>query len=127
MSVPMSPAHAAQVAKVSRRTIMRAVESREIQATRNNKNQWQITEEALKIWMGAQWAPITNAHQESPTTPTSENVELTAKLAAAETRAELLSTQLDDVKAERDQWRKMAQKLADRPNSFWPWRRKTDS
>jgi len=56
-SDPLSPAQAAQWAKVSRRTIMRAIDAQELPAFRDNRNRWQISPEALGTWAGAQWAP----------------------------------------------------------------------
>lgn len=60
----MSPAQAAQVAGVSRRTITRAISTQALQATRDNRNQWRITPEDLKAWQStqlAQWAPSGHA------------------------------------------------------------------
>ena len=50
----MSPAQAAEVAKVSRRTIMRAVKSQALRASRDNRFQTQIEPEDLRRWMDAQ-------------------------------------------------------------------------
>lgn len=55
-SAPLSPAQAAQWAKVSRRTIMRAIDAQELPAFRDNRNRWQISPEALGTWASAQWA-----------------------------------------------------------------------
>ena len=52
----LSPAQAAQLAKVSRRTIMRAIDHKELLAIRDNRNRWQITRQELEKWAGAQWA-----------------------------------------------------------------------
>lgn len=60
MSTLLSPAQAAQVAQVSRRTITRAVSAQALRATRDNKNQWRIRPEDLDDWrsaQGAHWAP----------------------------------------------------------------------
>ena len=53
----LSPAQAAQLVKVSRRTIMRAIDTQELPAFRDNRNRWQISPEALGTWASAQWAP----------------------------------------------------------------------
>ena len=55
--VPLSPAQAAQWAKVSRRTIMRAIDAQELPAFRDNRNRWQIAPQELERWADAQWAP----------------------------------------------------------------------
>lgn len=60
VSTPISPAQAAQVAGVSRRTITRAISAQSLRATRDNRNQWRITPEDLEAWISAQpaqWAP----------------------------------------------------------------------
>lgn len=36
---------------------MRAIQSGELTAFRDNRNRWQISSEALATWAGAQWAP----------------------------------------------------------------------
>jgi excisionase family DNA binding protein len=65
MSTFLSPAQAAQAAKVSRRTITRAISAQVLRATRDNKNQWRIRPEDLDAWRGAQAAqvvPTAHAH-----------------------------------------------------------------
>ncbi|WP_394356098.1 helix-turn-helix domain-containing protein, partial [Brytella acorum] len=49
----MSPAQAAQVTDVSRWTIMRAIKSGDLQAFRDNKNQWRIKTDDLNAWLSA--------------------------------------------------------------------------
>ena len=108
----MSPAQAAQVANVSRWTIMRAIKSHDLQAVLDNRNQWRITPEALDIWRlhSVRTAePLHIAH-----TPEAV-IELREKLAAATARAEA-------AEAERDRWQAMVEKLAERPRrNWWPW------
>lgn len=41
------------------------------------------------------------------------NPDTLAKLAAAETRAEMLAAQLEDTKTDRDRWREIAEKLSE--------------
>lgn len=112
----MSPAQAAQVAGVSRWTIMRAIKTQELQAMRDNRNHWQIAPEALDRWRAStvrtpDAAHTPHSYQDSP--------ETLAKLAAETARA-------DAAEADRDAWRSMAEKLADRPQQggWWPWRRR---
>lgn len=112
----MSPAQAAQVAGVSRWTIMRAIKAQELQAMRDNRNHWQIAPEALDRWRAStvrtpDAAHTPHSYQDSP--------ETLAKLAAETARA-------DAAEADRDAWRSMAEKLADRPQQggWWPWRRR---
>ena len=51
----------------SRRTIMRAIEAGEIEARRDNRNQWQISENALAHWARNE-QPTHDAHP-APTAP----------------------------------------------------------
>lgn len=116
----MSPAQAAQVANVSRWTIMRAIKSHELQATRDNRNQWRITSDALKMWQAHSVRTPANPH----TLHTPEVVaELSDKLAAETSRANVAEALLAATTADRDRWQVMAEKLTDRPRrGWWPWR-----
>lgn len=123
----MSPAQAAQVASVSRWTIMRAIKSQELLATRDNRNQWKITVEDLDRWRLHSVRTPENSH--TLHTPEAE-IELREKLAAETARADvaeaLLTRERDalaSAEIERDRWRAMAEKLAERPRSWWPWKR----
>lgn len=114
----MSPAQAAQAAGVSRWTVMRAIKSLDLQASRDNRNQWRISQEALERWRLHTVRTGDDVH--TPHTPHAESIsiaeaELREKLAAAIARA-------DAAEAERDRWRAMAEKLAERPRlAWWPW------
>ena len=123
MSKPMSPAQAAQIANVSRRTIMRAIDILELKATRDNRNHWKIAPEDLHAWTDAHTTPSghmpINAHPKTiqETLETSklrtENAHLREKLFIAET--------------DRDDWREIAKQLARNPDpkikrlKWWPW------
>lgn len=68
MSTLLSPAQAAHVAQVSRRTITRAISAQALRATRDNKNQWRIRAEDLEAWRAAQtahWAPTAQAQEDA--------------------------------------------------------------
>lgn len=112
----MSPAQAAQVAGVSRWTIMRAIKAQELLANRDNRNQWRISPEALDRWR----AHIVRTPPDLPTLPTSDAIEL----AAVKAENGQLRERLAAAEADRDRWRAMADKLADRPRrGWWPWGR----
>lgn len=118
---PISPARAAQLAKVSRRTIMRAIESHDLKAVRDNRNHWKIAPEALEIWACVQWSPAQHAHAETTVTPTSDALELSVvKAENNQLRERLASTEAD-----RDRWQAMAEKLVDRlqQGRWWSWKR----
>jgi len=123
----MSPAQAAQVAGVSRWTIMRAINSHALQAKRDNRNQWRITTDALDAWRAHTVRTCPDLHIPH----TQENVaELREKLAAETARADVAEAilaherkALAATESDRDSWRAMAEKLADRPRrSWWPWK-----
>lgn len=120
-TLPISPAHAAQLAKLSRRTIMRAIETQELKAFRDNRNRWKIAPDDFRKWAGAQWAPTGHAHPEMPSLPTSE---LAVSLARTEAERDALREQLEQVKEDLYHWRGMAKKLANTPKRKWKfWQR----
>lgn len=125
ISAPISPAQAAKLKGVSRRTIMRAIESHELQALRDNRNHWKIDPQALDKWADAQWATSDYAHPEVPTLPTSD---LAISLARAEAERDALREHLEQIKEDRDHWRRLAtmqQKALEEKQKkrLWPWRR----
>jgi excisionase family DNA binding protein len=106
-SAPMSPAQAAQMKGVSRRTIMRAIEMHELKAFRDNRNHWKIDPQELDMWAGAQWAPTGHAHLDVPALPSPD---LAILLARVEAERDALREQLEQIKDDRDHWRKMAER-----------------
>lgn len=122
----LSPAQAAQIADVSRWTIMRAIKSADLQAFRDNKNQWRIKTDNLNAWISAQCAHTvqeegithkthTHAHHTSVPSEALELVRVKAELEAEKTLRET-------IEADRDHWRTIAQKLAEtRSRKWWFW------
>ncbi len=119
VGTPISPAYAAQSKNVSRRTIMRAIENHDLKAIRDNRNHWKIDPKDLDEWADDQFLPSDHAHPILPTMPTSD---LGAKLAVAEAQRDAAREQLAGVQEDRDRWREMAEKLADKPRRRWWWR-----
>lgn len=117
----MSPAQAAQATGVSRWTIMRAIKSHDLHASRDNRNQWRIASEDLDRWRSH--TVRTQAVPHTSHTPDTV-IELREQLAAVTVRAEAAERARDQAEADRDQWQAIAQKLADRPRGWWPWRRR---
>jgi len=126
----MSPAQAAQVANVSRWTIMRAIKSGDLQAFRDNKNQWRIKTDNLNTWLSAhpaQGAHIVQeeidthpAHPSAHPDPIAQN---TFELVRVKAELEAEKTLRATIEADRDHWRDLAQKLAEpRPRKWWFWR-----
>lgn len=106
-SSPMSPAEAAQLKNVSRRTIMRAIESQELQAFRDNRNHWKIDPQSLDKWANAQWAPTEQAHSDTPIMPTPD---LAVSFARVEAERDALREQLEQIKEDRNHWRQLAER-----------------
>lgn len=117
----MSPAQAAHVAGVSRWTIMRAINAQELQAIRDNRNQWRIAPNALDRWRASTVRTPTDLHTMHTPEATQE---LREKLATETARANVAEALLAATEADRDRWQSMAEKLADRPRrGWWPWGR----
>lgn len=113
----LTPNEVAKRTGKSRRTIMRAIEAGEIEARRDNRNQWQISEDALAHWARSE-QPTPSAHPAPTTLDALHERILGLQLLLDEVRASNAALQAsnDDLRADRDAWRSMAQ----RPS--W-WRR----
>lgn len=109
----MSPAQAAQVAGVSRWTVMRAIKSHSLHASRDNRNQWRISQSDLDSWMSHN----VQLHITAPNVHTSQIIaQLREQLASEKSRA-------DAAEADRDRWEAMTHKLIDQQRRWWPWSR----
>ena len=119
----MSPTQVAQATSTSRRTVMRAIESKELAAFRDNRNHWKITLQAVEQWALNQCAPSEHAHSkatpdEQPTysspLPNKEVGALEAERHArrlAEVEAAELRGKLTATEAERDRLHDIIQTL----------------
>lgn len=106
---------------------MRAINSQELQAIRDNRNQWRIAHDDLDRWRASTVRTEPDLH-------TSEAVKLREKLAAETARADVAEAMLarerealDEVRADRDAWKQQAAALLAAPQkhrSWWPWGRK---
>jgi excisionase family DNA binding protein len=126
----LTPEQAAQLAKVSRWTILRAIKSHKLQARRDNRNRWQISPHDLAAWSAhTVQAPAHTvqaqeiAHLAPNPAQADEAPALRAALTAETARADAAERARDQAEADRNQWRDMAQTLAKRPRSIWPWSR----
>lgn len=99
----LTPNEAAQRIGRSRRTIMRAIEAHEIEAHRDNRNQWQIAEDAL-----AQWARNEQPMRAAHPAPTPSEAVLQERIRALETLLGEMRAANTDLRADRDAWRAMA-------------------
>lgn len=136
----MSPSQVAQHIGASRRTVMRAIEAKELKAFRDNRNHWKITPQALEEWANAQCAPSgqvpTFAHPDQTETTGPASTELDAERAArqaaeearrmAEIDAAELRGKLAATEAERDRLHGIVVSLTEgdsRRRRWLPWRR----
>lgn len=125
-TLPMGSAHietvsvpiAVDLTGKSRRTIMRAIKHMELRAQKNNENHWRIVKEDLMQWA----SPIGHAHLNMPTSPTPLAIDLEVKLAVAVAQRDAAKEQVADLQKDRDRWREMAEKLAEKPRRRWWWR-----
>lgn len=135
----LSPREAARIAKVGKSTIMRAIEAGQLEARRDNRNQWRVDRSALDRWIAVRPEPDRN----SPARRTgSDRASLADDLAAArltiarlEARLEERSALVSAAEGDRDRWRELAEKLTDLPAApladpspapprrgwRWPW------
>lgn len=112
----MTPAQAAAAAGVSRWAIMRAINTHKLKAHRDNRNNWQISEGDLAAHYPHTVRSVRSAHLD-------DTQEMREKLAAETARADAAERARDQAETDRDQWQKMAEKLAEKRTFVWPWRR----
>lgn len=72
----LSPKAAAQLMNVSRRTIMRAIEERELTAIRDNRGNWRIARPDLERWAEVRPAPSERPVSNPDASPTSAHLEV---------------------------------------------------
>lgn len=111
----ISPTQAAKAAKVSRWRIIKAITSQELQAIRDNRNNWQIAQEAFDDWHRRHCSDSVGRETNDNNSATADTARLQRQLAAETARA-------DAAEADRDRWHSMAEQLAKKPRFSWPWR-----
>lgn len=148
----LSPRQAARLIDVGRSSIMRAIAAGQLPARRDNRNQWQIENEALNRWNADRedHARTMSADRSgSARTTLADHSETALELAAARATIAQFEARLEDraalvraaedrtraAEAERDRWRALAERLAahealspapqpsPRPRRWWPWAR----
>lgn len=105
----LTPAQAADIAKVSRPTIMAAISSHGLKAIRDNRNRWQIDPEDLQFWMQGRVKPDTVTAVSDPDTSQlhellHQNAKLSAQLEAKEEVITVLKEQIEYLR--RPFWRR---------------------
>jgi excisionase family DNA binding protein len=100
---------AAAATGVSKSTILRAIKSHRISAARADTGDWEIDPAELhRVFPVARSTTQDMTHGATATEQGATAV-LEAQIAGLRETAELLRRQLDDVRADRDEWRSMAQ------------------
>ena len=137
----LTPEAAAKRAGVSRPTINRALKTHELLGRRDNRNRWQIATADLDAWANDRCTGHATGHEQFTTSghdqkrdqleqARSDHARTLEKLAAATATICQLQSRLAAVEQDRDRWRSMAEKLADRPpetpppaprRRWWPW------
>lgn len=134
-SMPMSPTQAAQATGTSRRTVMRAIETQDLLAFRDNRNHWKITPQAIDEWVRAHCAPNgqtpISAQSDQANAYLVPTVDAEAELKAerearrqAEVEAGELRGKLAAIEAERDRLHSLIERLtAPQANRrrWWPF------
>ena len=107
-TVIYSPQEASVVAKVSRKTIMDAINAQRLNATRNNRNHWVIASDDLEAWIASRVQPPAKVI----TTDTS-NVTITQKdieISTLKVQVNAKDATIADLRTERDDWKAQAQR-----------------
>ena len=148
----LSPREAARIANVGKSTIMRAIEATQLEARRDNRNQWRIERSALDRWTMDRPGPDRDSptdrvkvDRDSPLGRTGADWSTLADdldkarltIAQMEARLEERAALVRAAEADRDRWRALAEKLTNQPTApsadpassrpssrrWWPWRR----
>lgn len=115
----VTPREAARLAGCGRSSIMRALASRALPATRDNHNAWLIRREDLDQWSGTRTmaGPVTGPGNDrtmsEPVTGPGPDPGTAARLAAAEARVEALAGQVADLRQERDRLFALTERLSE--------------
>ena len=135
----MSPAQAAAAAGTSRWSVMRAINAGDLMASRDNRNVWRITPEALAAWLSRHSAHCAAAAAlvepaVTPAVPAHPNDTARAEVETLRISLAVATTRAEAAEADRDAWRAHAERLASRAaepvqapqparRRRWPWSR----
>lgn len=109
---------------------MRAIQRGELKAIRDNNARWRIDPEALDDWSDQRRSPDRSHSDQSPPaavdTPANtltdtvlERIKTAVRIAELEKEVSGLQAQLEDVRDDRDAWRRMAERPSEaRPGLF---------
>ena len=113
----LTPNKAATHASVSRSAIMRAISSKSLKATRDNRNRWQIDLADLEAWAADR--PVSpNSDRPVSEGMSDHDREQVAKMARLETENAQLRERMNELREDRDAWREQAERLASESRSI---------
>ena len=125
-----SLATAAAACGVNKSTVLRAIKAGKISATRNEHSEWQIEPAELhRVYPPAATIPAKEERTAATQQYAVVDATLAIKAAVAEERLTELKAALEDMRAQRDSWQKMAETVklllpapsAARRTSWWSW------
>jgi excisionase family DNA binding protein len=120
----VSVSRAAVLVGVSRWTIFRAIKSLKLKAIRDNRGSWLIAVDDLRNWEAANSALQLRNSADAPEKSPDGAPELQREIAVLTVRLEAEQRARATAEGERDRWRAMAEKLAEKPRWFsWPWKK----
>lgn len=105
----LSPNEAAKQSGISRRSIMRAIETGELAARRDNRNRWQIEAESLAHWARSGHVKV-EAHPEPTPERQPETINTDLLVQSLRELIEAERRRADAAETDRDAWREMAQR-----------------
>lgn len=107
MTKRLTPAQAAKRAGVSRSTISRALKNMDLLGVRGNNNRWTIAEEDLEKWS---LHSVQNSSHVQSNLLNEQLLKLTSEMSAQSVKIEMLESQIEDLKVDRNEWRAMAKR-----------------
>ena len=110
----MSLSEAAKAVQKTKQTVLNAINSGRLSASKDHHGQWRIdSAELLRVYPVATIVAVQPGRDKTGHVDTFDGDvrELRARLAAAEEVKSLLARQVDDLRAERDRWRGQAEQL----------------
>lgn len=104
----LTPGQVAHHAHCGRSSVMRALKSGELRGERDNRNRWKITREEADRWSGQRPDSDRQMSGHDRSDP-AMNVDTTA----LETENKLLRERVEELRTDRDAWRRQAERLSE--------------
>lgn len=98
----LTPQQAAKKARVSRGTIMNAINDKKLMARRDNRNRWQITHDDLSNWLSDRTNIITDSNDIADRKNTASIDEKLIRIAMLEAEVKTKDQRICDLEQERD-------------------------